>query len=123
MKLEVMGNSCSLYKIDENREVPRTIYQSSFFSVTKTDKELSIICDSSVDLSCCKKLSGLRLLRVDGSLGFNTSGIVSKISCILGNKEIPFFAISTHETDYIILEEKYLGSAIEVLSNSGIDIA
>lgn len=121
MKLEVMSKKCSLYKIDEHREVPRTIYQSSFFSVTKTDKELSIICDSDIDISCCIKAKDLRLIRVDGSLGLNTTGIISNISCILSSNGISFFAISTFETDYIILEDRVLNNAIELLSNSGID--
>lgn len=121
MKLEVMSKSCSLYKIDENREVPRTIYQSSFFSVTKTDKELSIICDSDVDISCCRKAKDLRLIRVDGSLGLNTTGIIARISDVLSFNEISFFAISTFETDYIIVEGKTLELCINYLKQSGIE--
>lgn len=121
MKLEVLGNSCSLYKIDENREVPRSIYQSSFFSVTKTDKELSIICDSDIDISCCIKAKNLRLIRVEGSLGLNTTGIISELSNILSDNDISFFAISTFETDYIIVEDRVLEDSIKLLSHSGID--
>lgn len=121
MKLEVMEKSCSLYKIDENREVPRSIYQSSFFSVTKTDKELSIICDSDIDISCCIRAKELRLIRVDGSLGLNTTGIISEISKALSSNGISFFAISTFETDYIIVEGKVLGKSVELLSRSGIE--
>lgn len=121
MKLEVMSKSCSLYKIDENREVPRSIYQASFFSVTKTDKELSIICDSDVDISCCRKAKDLRLIRVDGSLGLNTTGIISSISDVLSLNRISFFAISTFETDYIIIEEKHLELCRSSLEQSGME--
>lgn len=117
MKLEVMSNICSLYKIDENREVPRTIYQSSFFSVTKTDQELTIICDSSVNLSCCSKLSNLKLIRIEDASGVNST------ETSLRSGDIPFFGVSTYGSDYIILEERYLKSALTILSASGADFS
>ncbi|MGL1894633.1 MAG: ACT domain-containing protein [Spirochaetaceae bacterium] len=123
MKLEIIKKSCTLYRLDENREVPREIYQSSFFSVTKTDQELSIICDSDVSLSCCGiKEKELRLIRVVGFLGFNTTGIISSISDVLTKNDISFFAISTFETDYIMVQTCVFDRTVEALSVSGFDI-
>ncbi len=122
MKLEVMSKCCSLYKLDENREVPRAIYQSDFFSVTKTDKELSIICDCDVDISCGVREDNLRLIRVDGSLGFNTTGVVSSISESLSKGCISFFVISTFETDYIIIKSDVFNKSLEVLTKDGFEI-
>lgn len=121
MKLEVMKKSYSLYRLDENREVPRSIYSSSFFSVTKTDKELSIICDTDLDFPCCSSEDDLRLIRVDGSLGFNTTGIISSLSETLSNNSISFFAISTFETDYIIVKSDVFDAALDGLKSDGFE--
>ncbi len=122
MKLEVMEKSFSLYRFDENREVPRTIYQSSLFSVTKTDKELSIICDSDLDMPCNSADTDLRLIRVAGSLGFNTTGVISSLSKTLADNNISFFAISTFETDYILIKDDVFTRTIDSLEKDGFEI-
>lgn len=121
MKLEVMKKSYSLYRFDENREVPRTIYQSSFFSVTKTDKELSIICDSDIDFPCCTSENDIRSIRVVGPLGFNVTGIIKSISETLSNNNISFFAISTFETDYILIKNSVFTKTIDSLKSDGFE--
>ncbi len=122
MKFEVIKKCCSLYRLDENREVPRAIYYSSFFSVTRTDKELSIICDSDVDLSCGVKVNDLRLFRVVGSLGFNTTGIISSVSKTLSSNDICFFALSTFETDYIIVKSDDFDKTISSMVTDGYEV-
>lgn len=121
MKLEVMKNSYSLYRFDENREVPRSIYQSSFFSVTKTDRELSIICDSNIDFPCTSCENDLRAIRVVGFLGFNVTGVIKSISEVLARNDISFFAISTFETDYIIIKSDVFNKTIDSLGSGGFE--
>ncbi len=122
MKLEVLKKSYSLYRFDENREVPRSIYRASFFSVTKTDKELSIICDEDLDFPCCSVEKDLKLIRVAGTLGFNTTGIISALSETLSNNKISFFAISTFETDYIIVKSSVYSCAFDCLIKDGFEM-
>lgn len=121
MKLEVMNKNYSLYRFDENREVPRSIYQSSFFSVTKTDTELSIICDSDIDISCTCSQSDLRSIRVVGPLGFNVTGVIKSISDTLAKNDISFFAISTFETDYIIIKGDVFSKTVDSLISDGFE--
>lgn len=122
MKLEVMNKCCSLYRLDENREVPGSIYQSNFFSVTKTDKELSIICESDIDLSYCTKIDQLKLFRVDGTLDLEITGVISSISDCLTKRGIPLFAESTCDTLYIMVKKNSFDEALEALTSEGFEV-
>lgn len=122
MKLEVMKKCCSLYRLDENREIPGAIYQSDFFSVTKTDKELCIICDSDINLSCCTKIEQLMLLRVDDTLDFEMTGVISSIAECLTKSGIPLFAESTSDTVYIIVKKDLFHNTLEALADGGFEV-
>lgn len=123
MKLEVMKKCCSLYRLDENREIPGDIYKSEFFSVTKTDKELSIICDSDINLSCCIKIEQLILLRVVDTVDFEMTGVISSISECLTKNGIPIFAESTSDTVYIIVRKSFFTETLKALSSYGFEVS
>jgi len=57
-----------------------------------------------------------RILRVEGPLDFSLIGILSSISTTLANKGISIFAISTYDTDYILVKDKKVDMAIDALS-------
>lgn len=122
MKLLVMKKCCSLYRLDENREVPGEIYQSDFFSVTKTDKELSIICDTDVKLACCTKIEQLKLIRVDDTIDFEMTGIISNISDCLAKSGIPLLAQSTSDTLYILINKDSFEEAYKALLSNGFEV-
>ena len=122
MKLEVMKKCCSLYRLDENREIPGEIYQSDFFFVAKSDKELSIICDADVNMSCCTKIEQLKLLRVDDVIDFDKIGVISSISDCFTKNGIPLLAESSFDTIYIVVKKVYVDTAIKALTEAGFDV-
>lgn len=122
MKLEVIKKCCTLYRFDENREIPGNIYKSDFFSVTKTDQELSVICDSDVDFACCTRGNDLRLFRVDGSLNFDLTGIISSITDCLAKKNIPLLAVSTFETVYIMVNKDVFHKAVDAFIGDNYEV-
>ena len=119
MKFKVIKKSCCLYRIDENREVPIGIYQSSFFNVTKTDHELTIICDNDIDLSCCTKIEDLRLIRIFDCEGFDCKGVVSAISGTLTKSDISFSIISSYEANHILVLSSFIDRTVESLLDAG----
>lgn len=101
---------CRLYK-DET--IPLWAQNSNFFSITKTNDELSIVCaenDIPSDIKCEKDW---RILKVEGPLDFSLIGILSSISTILAQKGISIFAISTYDTDYILVKNKDIDNAVK----------
>ena len=120
LDLILLKDNYSIYKFDPDFEIPEVIYQSDFYSVTKTTDELSIICNESIaDLDTAKKSKGWRILKVKGPLDFFIVGIIAEISRILKENNIPIFSISTFDTDYILVKNRELEKAINSLQKNG----
>ncbi|MFH2218315.1 MAG: ACT domain-containing protein [Pseudomonadota bacterium] len=104
---------------DPSATVPDRVYKSSFLSVTRTPDELSIICNETHILKEDRCSIGWRRLQVKGPLDFSETGILSVLSRPLADAGIPIFALSTYETDCILVKEKDLARAVEALESDG----
>ncbi|QEN03504.1 hypothetical protein EW093_01905 [Thiospirochaeta perfilievii] len=120
MKFEIIDKSFCLYRLDENRGVPREIYQSSFFNVTKTDNELTMICDEEINLSCCTKLKDLKLIKISDCEGFHNLGIIKKISLAITKNEVSFWIISSYEANHVVVLKEKIDLAAKSLVDAGI---
>jgi hypothetical protein len=66
--------------------------------------------------------SGWRILKVLGPLDFSLIGIISSISSVLADRKISIFAVSTYDTDYILVKDSYIGEAVSALTEKGYEI-
>lgn len=95
--------------------------KSSFFSLTKTNEELSVVCDQEIvphylEVSYEKDW---RLLKVAGPLDFALVGILSNLSSLLTKANISIFVISTFDTDYLLVKQTDLPNAVLALEEGG----
>ena len=116
LTMKLMDGLYGVCRFNSDEAIPEWVFQSSFYSVTKTLDELSVVCsqDSIPNKIKCEK--DWRILRVEGPLDFSLIGILSSISTTLANKGISIFAISTYDTDYILVKDKNIDMAIDALS-------
>jgi|GEM_PF-668861 len=85
-----------------------------------TDEENSLVCPTDVvPGNTTDRDDGWRAFRIVGTLDFSLIGILARISKILASNEIGIFAISTYNTDYILIKEDNYEKALSVLKNSG----
>lgn len=122
LTLKILKNRYSVCRLNKNDEIPKWIFQEEFFSITRTDDELSIVClqdKIKEDIKCEK---GWKVLKIEGPLDFSLVGILSRISTLMANNDISIFAISTYDTDYILIKEESIKRAIEVLENNNYNI-
>jgi len=118
-KLTIMGDTLAICRLDRDAPLPEWAQRSSFFSCTRTHSELSIVCsqkDVPIYVLCEK---GWRCLKVEGPLDFSLTGILASLVTPLAKVGISIFAISTYDTDYLLVKEEQLGLAIRVLKQSG----
>ncbi len=120
-KLEfiVLQDTYGVCRLDKDRTIPDWAKESEFFSITKTRSELSLVCSQQnipEDITCEK---GWRVLKVEGTLDFSLTGILASISGTLAAEDISIFAISTYDTDYILVKEAALDRAVEALRKAG----
>ena len=93
---------------------------AGFCFTGKTDEENSLVClTEDVPENTVRRDDGWKAFRIRGVLDFSLIGILSKIAAVLAENEIPFFAISTYNTDYILLKKEFCKKAQEVLNAAG----
>ena len=96
---------------------------SEFFFIGKTDEELSLVCRTEdTPAATVERDDGWKGFRIEGVLEFSMIGILSKLSGILAENEIGLFAVSTYNTDYILVKEANFAKALEVLAAEGYTI-
>ncbi len=95
-------------------------FNDDFFFVGKTDEELSLVCfSSSVPENVTEQSDGWRGFCVCGVLDFSMTGILSEISALLADARIAIFAVSTYNTDYILVKKENFAKSLHLLSDEG----
>ena len=93
---------------------------SEFFFIGKTDEEISLVCRTEdTPQETVERDDGWRGFRISGVLDFSLIGILSKLSGILAEKKIGIFAVSTYNTDYILVKEENYEKALLALEEEG----
>ena len=88
--------------------------------IGSTDEELSLVCETDrTPANTLAREDGWRALRIVGQLDFSLTGILSKIAAILADEQIGIFAVSTYDTDYILVKEENLERAAGALREKG----
>jgi len=115
--LQVTHDILAVCRLFPDDKLPQwiNIEKSKFISITKTDEELSIVCDQSLIDENIKAEKGWRMLRIKGQLDFSLVGILKRVITPLSENGISIYAISTYDTDYILIQEKQFEEAIERL--------
>lgn len=122
MNLEELPGKFSILKLDPRESIPAWATQGAFFSIGKTNEELSIVCaTSSVPENVVNKSADWKCLKVEGLLDFAQTGILSSIAGPLAKAKISIFAVSTFNTDYILVKNDSLEKAKAALKKSGVD--
>ena len=120
MQLEVIEYEFSVCKLKSTAQIQM---KSEIFFIGKTDEEISLVClTKQIPSDVIVHEDGWRALRVKGVLDFSLTGILAKISGILANAKIGIFAVSTYNTDYILMKKENFENALNVLSDAGYDI-
>lgn len=97
---------------------------ADFFFAGKTDEEISLVCRTEcTPENTTAREDGWRGFRVDGILDFSLTGILSGLSGILSENGIGIFAVSTYNTDYILVKAEQFDRAMEALKAAGYGIA
>ena len=119
MSLTVLPERLAICRRSPGESIPEFAARSGFFSITRTDEELSVILPEDEAPSDCQVERGWRCFKVTGPLDFGLTGILASLSTSLAEAGIPIFAISTYDTDYILVKEENLERAKQALLASG----
>ncbi len=118
LKLAILDGEYAVHRLSPKQDFPSSVLKGDFFSITKTDEELSIVCDAHLPVSSEKTEAGWSCIKVLGPLDFALTGILAKISSVLAEAEISIFALSTYDTDYILVKKDKLNATNFVLEQA-----
>ena len=117
MELKKINHKLTVCKVSDVSEID---LKSDFYFIGKTDEEISLVCRTEdTPPKTVARDDGWRGFRIQGTLDFSLIGILSKISGILAEHKIGIFAVSTYNTDYILVKEENFNKALEALASEG----
>lgn len=117
--LTTLNYRLAVCRLDASAPVPDWALNGEFFSVTRTADELSLVCEEHLvppEVTCER---GWRALVLEGPFDFNQVGVLKSILDPLANAQISIFALSTFDTDYVLVRGKDLFSAVSTLRAVG----
>ena len=117
LSLLVLPQKLAVCRLDKDAQIPAWIEGDHFFSITKTDDELSIVCSENRVPDDIKAEKNWRAFKVEGPLDFSLTGILASLANPLAQSSISIFAISTFDTDYLLVKSDKLDEAVKVLSS------
>lgn len=102
------------------QDVSRINLSADLYFIGKTDAEISLVCKTAdTPQETTAREDGWRGFRIEGELDFSLIGILSKISGILAEAKIGIFAVSTYNTDYILVKAEQFSRAMQCLADAG----
>ncbi len=120
MILQILPQKFTVCKVTKPGNVD---LMQGFFFLSKTDEEISLVCETQyVPSNTTHREDGWKAFRIQGTLDFSLIGILSKITTILAENKIGIFAVSTYNTDYILVKEENLEKSMRVLGEAGYEI-
>ncbi len=121
MEVEVIKGRFSVCKVDS---VDGIDLHSDYSFIGKTDSEISLVCpEKDVPVRTIERDDGWNMFRFTGQLDFSLIGILSKVSTLMADNGIGIFAVSTFDTDYILIKEKDFQRALTILKDAGYTIS
>ena len=95
-----------------------------FYFIGRTDREISLVCPTRDTLAnTLNREDGWRGFRISGTLDFSLVGILSRLSGLLAESGVGLFAVSTYDTDYILVKRESFRKAIDILTKAGYTLA
>jgi hypothetical protein len=119
LNLQLLPGSMAVCRLDPDRQVPEELMQVPFYSVTRTVDELSVVCPEQLVPADAKAERGWRILKVEGPLDFAMTGVLAGLTKPLAEANISVFALSTYDTDYLLVRDSDVAAAISVLHAEG----
>ena len=119
LHLQLIGEEHAVCRLPAGSALPAWFQPQPFSNVSWTDDELSLVCTQALvpeDVQCER---GWRVLKLHGPFAFELTGILLQVLAPLAAAHIGIFALSTFDTDYVLVKQAQLDAAIDALRQAG----
>jgi hypothetical protein len=119
LKFSRMPGQFAVCRLPADGPVPEWAWSGPFTSVTRTADELSIVCVADRVPEEHQPKSRWACFKLEGPFSFSDVGILASVIGPLAEREVPIFAVSTFDTDYVLVGEENVEIALQVLRDAG----
>lgn len=116
--LSILAGRFTIHRLAPDSKIPEHLFENSFYSISRTADELSIVCSSATQLDSERAETDWSCIKVMGPLDFSLTGMLAAISSVLADAEISLFALSTFDTDYILVKSDKIKAAKSALQTA-----
>ena len=118
LKFRLLTGTYAIVRLTPDAPVPDWGTKGDFTSVTRTADELSIVCPTENLPPELHSPHRWICLKLEGPFAFSQTGVLLSFIEPLSRNRIPIFAISTYDTDYVLIQEEFI-SALGLLREAG----
>ena len=119
LKFRLIRGRFAICKLPAADPIPSWATDGIFTSITRTSEELSIVCPLENVPRSQQPESSWTCLKIEGPFGFSEIGILQSFIQPLSESGVPIFAISTFDTDYVLIQEIFSEQALQALRDAG----
>ena len=119
LELTLLPERFAISRLAADAPIPQWATQGPFFSVTRTGDELSVVTELSRVPVGVQSQPGWRVLKVHGPFILSEIGVLASLAAPLAEAKISLFAVSTFDTDYLLVTSETLSAAIAALERAG----
>lgn len=119
LKLIVLPNTYGIYRLPPNHPIPDAVLLEGNVSITRSEKELTIVCVEKELEDVDGKETGWKSIKIDLAFDFDAIGVIAAIATPLAELGISIYVVSTFDTDYILVKEVRLTEAVDRLIREG----
>ena len=119
LTLTILAETFAIAKLDKGAPIPNWASSNGWWSVTRTDDELSVVCPEPQVPTDVISNRGWKCLKVAGPLDFALTGVLASLLKPLADARISVFSVSTFDTDYLLVKTESLAATAKILSLAG----
>ena len=119
MTLTLIPGRLSICRLDPDLPLPAWAIRAPVWSITRTEDELSVVAPEESVPDGVRRDEGWRALQVEGPLDLSLTGVLASVAEPLAEARIPLFAISTYDTDLVLIRNQDARAAVEALRRRG----
>jgi uncharacterized protein len=119
LKFRWLPGSFAIVRLSPGAAVPGWVTNGAFTSITRSADELSIVCPTENLPADVQSPHRWICLKLEGPFPFSQTGVLLSFIEPLSNSAVPIFAVSTYDTDYVLIQEEFAGMGISALQQAG----
>jgi hypothetical protein len=121
LKFRRLPTAFAVCRLPPGAQIP-FFAETEFVSITRTAEELSIVCPADQAPQNAKCELPWTCFKLEGPFPFSLTGVLASILSPLAERRVPIFAVSTFDTDYVLVKEADATTALEILRAAGHDL-